>query len=169
MNTPQPADLTSLEDAVALVETAAALGAVVPSPKGTTVWVVSVPAFAPTGPGSVCGVYATYHDAISSVAALAVADWERRDLMSHRGWLFEPRPWIPREAYEAYQQSANFSDSISAGKTFAAWKEEWLRTATPTEIVDGWYQTLALSGNATDHREWITEHRINDRSASLRP
>lgn len=169
MSTFPTSDVTSLEDAVAIVETAAALGAVVPAPQGTSVWVVAVPALATTGPGTILGVYTTYQEALTSVAAIAVTDWERRDLLSHRGWLFEPRPWIPRDQYEAYQSARTLTDQTAAAQPFEEMKAQWLSTATSAQIVDGWYQTLALSGNASDHREWITEHHVNDRSASLRP
>lgn len=52
---------------------------------------------------------------------------------------------------------------------FAERKAKWLQTASEKDIADGWYRTLALSGTATDHRAWVSEHRINNQGDFLGP
>lgn len=150
----------SLEDATALIETATALGGVVPAPAGTTVWVVSIPPFASPGPGAVLGTYSTYQQALAALAAHAVAEWERRDVRQ-QGWI-EPRPWFSHEEHEAFHTSMNAEERLYALDRFHEAKARWLATATPAQIADGWYRTLAMSGSSTDHRQWVTEHRVNE-------
>lgn len=153
---PQP---QSLDEAIDLITAATALGAHLPAPKGTSVWVVTIPPFAGPGPDSVFGVYVTYQDALTALTAHALADWVRRD-NRQQAWI-EPRPWFSSDEHEAFHTAMSAEERLEAIDRFAAAKERWLSHATPVQIVNGWYGTLALSGGNTDHRSWITEHRVD--------